>query len=48
MTLNVILWRNISASNNPIEITIIKINKIYFGAFEVNEKTLFGSKFFSI
>ena len=36
------------ASIRPIEITIIKISKIYFGAFDVIENILFGSKFFNI
>ena len=32
----------------PIETTIIKKNKTYFGALEVIEKILLGSKFLSI
>jgi len=38
----------INASIKPIDITITKTNKIYFGALDVIEKILFGSKFFSI
>ena len=35
-------------NNKPIEIVIIKKNKIYFGALDVIENILLGSKFFSI